>query len=370
MAPFRRKKSFAETSLFLKPGSELTIFPPGSARMAGGSLESFLLKIFSIFNKISLVLSLSILCYCLFHPTAIKAAQYGETRLAPVWMNLEQKLALDGVSGPEVSSLLAMLPPEPIQTPMGRKIRELYRGRFMPETKKKVSPTTWYKGVVTEANAQLCRDYIRKHQLAFQQAQTRYGVSPAIASALLFVETRLGKVLADVPENAFYILASMAVSDKISDISEWLPKLPNYTQHIDWLNENLRKRSQWAYDEVLALIKHMIRDKIPPSRLPSSIYGAVGLCQFMPSNIAIYSADGDGDGVIDLFNPADAIASLACYLAKHGWKAGISRAQQHKLLMTYNHSQVYANTILALSDLVEGRPPAKAVKAGKGKRRQ
>lgn len=290
-------------------------------------------------------------------------------RLAPVWENLEQKLSRNGVSGPEVSALLALLPPAPAQTPMGRKIQELYRRRFMPETIKKVTPTTWHKGVVTEANARLCRDYIKEHETAFLQAQARYGVPPSIASALLFVETRLGKVLADVPENAFYILASMAVSDDISFISEWLPKLPGYAKHIDWLNENLRKRSQWAYLEVQALIKHMIRDKIPPSRLPSSIYGAVGLCQFMPSNISAYGADGDGDGAVDLFNPPDAIASLACYLAKHGWKAGIDRAQQHKLLMTYNHSQVYANTILALSDLVEGRAPAKAVTSGKGKKR-
>lgn len=327
-------------------------------------LKSFLHK-FTLPFFIILTFSLSLL-----QDGAVMAAARSQGRLAPVWEKLEQKLARNGVAGPEVSALLALLPSEPTQAPMGRKIQELYRRRFMPETIKKVTPTTWYKGVVTEANARLCREYIKEHEGAFLQAQARYGVPPSIASALLFVETRLGKVLADVPENAFYILASMAVSDDVSFISEWLPKLPGYARRIDWLDENLRKRSQWAYQEVQALIKHMIRDQIPPSRLPSSIYGAVGLCQFMPSNISTYGADGDGDGAVDLFNPPDAIASLACYLAKHGWKAGIDRAQQHKLLMTYNHSQVYANTILALSDLVEGRAPAKAVKSGKGKKRQ
>ncbi len=319
-------------------------------------------------NRIFLKSCLLILLLAAFSFSFAFPVKADSKSLAPVWANLEQKLARDRVRGSEVSALLALLPEKPIQTPMGRKIRELYRSRFMPETRKKVTPDVWYKGVVTQANAQLCRDYIRQHEKAFLNAQAKYGVSPAIASALLFVETRLGKVLADVPENAFYILASMAVSDKISDISDWLPKLPGYSNHIDWLNENLQKRSEWAYVEVKALIQHMIKDKIPPSRLPSSIYGAVGLCQFMPSNIPVYSADGDGDGVIDLFNPPDAIASLACYLAKHGWKAGLSRSQQHRLLMTYNHSQVYANTILALSDLVEGRTPAKAVKRGKSKR--
>lgn len=331
------------------------------------ALEIFPLKILlNILLPTSLFFLLTLLA---LGPASYVEAAEGSA-LPPVWASLEQKLARDGVRGEEVRALLSLLPAEPTQSPMGRKIRELYLKNFVPSSRKKVTPTTWYKGVVSEANAQLCRDYIHEHEAAFRQAQIRYGVPPSIASALLFVETRLGKVLADVPENAFYILASMAVSDKPSDISQWLPKLPNYDRHMDWLRETMQKRSQWAYAEVLALIKHMLRDNIPPSRLPSSIYGAVGLCQFMPSNIAAYGADGDDDGVVDLFNPPDAIASLAKYLAKHGWKAGISRAQQHRLLMTYNHSQVYANTILALSDLVEGRAPAEAAKSGKGKRRQ
>lgn len=274
-------------------------------------------------------------------------------QLAPVWEGLEARLARDGVHGPEVTALLSQLPATPVQSPMGRKIRELYRRSFMPGTLPKVSRDTWYKGVVTEANARLCHNYIQEHRAAFNLAYERYGVPPSIGSALLFVETRLGKVLADVPENAFYILASMAVSEKPADISQWLPKLPNYQKHLDWIEQTMKKRSQWAYEEVRALIAHMIRDKIPPNRLPGSIYGAVGLCQFMPSNIVPYGADGDGDGFVDLFNPPDAIASLANYLARHGWKKGLPRERQHKLLMTYNHSKVYANTILALSGLVD-----------------
>lgn len=317
---------------------------------------------------IPFLLSLFLLVIFLSSLPVMGAETGASLDLPPAWSELRHKLARDGVSGPEVSALLALLPQQPTQSPMGRKISELYRSRFVPGSRKKTSPDTWYKGVVTEANAQLCRNYIREHEAAFKQAEHKYGVSPAIASALLFVETRLGKVLADVPENAFYILASMAVCDTPSDISEWLPKLPDYSKHMDWLRETMQKRSQWAYEEVLALIRHMIRDKIPPSRLPSSIYGAIGLCQFMPSNISTYGADGDGDGIVDLFNPSDAIASLSFYLAKHGWKAGLDKARQHKLLMTYNHSQVYANTILALSDLVEGRAPLQLKKSAKAKK--
>ena len=55
---------------------------------------------------------------------------------------------------------------------------------------------------------------------------------------------------------------------------------------------------------------------------------------------------------VDLFTVPDAVASLSNYLARHGWKAGLSRERQHALLMRYNHSTVYANTIMALADRV------------------
>lgn len=272
--------------------------------------------------------------------------------LPPVWQKLALRLQKAGVGGADVENLLFQLPPTPTQSPMGRKIRELYNRAFFPGSKKAATPWPYYKGVVTQANAALCREYIRAHQAAFDSAREKYGVPPDVGAALLFVETRLGKVLGDVPENAFYTLASMAVTDQPRDIPDWLPKLDGYQKRLGWLDETMRKRSDWAFNETAALLRHMVKDGVPPERLPGSIYGAVGLCQFMPSNISAYGADGDGDGRVDLFTPPDAIASLAKYLAKHGWRSGLSPAAQHKALMTYNHSAVYANTILALSELI------------------
>lgn len=268
------------------------------------------------------------------------------------WQKLAARLRKDGVGGPRAEQLLSELPPVPTQSPMGRKIRELYNKTFFPKSSKSTQTGPYYKGVVNQANAELCRQYIETHQAAFNAAEEKYGVPPAIGAALLFVETRLGKVLGDIPENAFYTLASMAVSDTPESVSAWLPKLSGYEKHLPWLQETLNKRSAWAYNEVAALMRHMLKDNINPENLPGSIYGAVGLCQFMPSNISAYGADGDNDGKVDLFTPSDAIASLSNYLAKHGWKKGASAERERALLMTYNHSTVYADTIMALSRLI------------------
>src|SRR5690606_33981414 len=51
--------------------------------------------------------------------------------------------------------------------------------------------------------------------------------------------------------------------------------------------------------------------------------GAFGHTQFMPSSFMQYARDGDGDGRKDVWNNmADAFASTANYLSKHGWKTG------------------------------------------------
>ena len=286
-------------------------------------------------------------------PDPLPSATPVHGRPAAIWEPLLQRLAADGISGPQVTALFAALPAEATQSPMGRKMKELYRRRFLPAPPPSGKPRQqYYKGVVTEANARTCADFIKANAAAFDEVQRRYGVPRHVAVALLFVETRLGRVLGDVKENAFYTLASMAVSRDPDDIRQWLPQLPGYEKHLGWLKETMPQRADWAYKETRALVEHMLRDQVPAEHLPGSIYGAVGLCQFMPSNITTYGADGDGDGRVDLFTIPDAVASLSCYLYKHGWRAGIDRKRQHALLMRYNKSTVYANTILALGDLV------------------
>lgn len=62
--------------------------------------------------------------------------------------------------------------------------------------------------------------------------------------------------------------------------------------------------------------------------------GAFGLCQFLPSSYLSFAIDGNGDGVVDLFNVEDVIFSVANYLKKHGW----SDSFYHKVSALYAYN--------------------------------
>ena len=62
--------------------------------------------------------------------------------------------------------------------------------------------------------------------------------------------------------------------------------------------------------------------------------------QFLASTWASYGVDGDGDGRIDRWDPADAIAAAANYLRASGAPSDYSRA-----IFAYNHSASYVAAV-------------------------
>lgn len=59
-----------------------------------------------------------------------------------------------------------------------------------------------------------------------------------------------------------------------------------------------------------------------PLDLKGSFAGAMGYGQFMPSSYKQYAVDFNGDGHINLWDPEDAIGSVANYFKAHGWTPG------------------------------------------------
>lgn len=282
---------------------------------------------------------------------------------APIWDSLRARLAADGLSGPDIDALFVRLGPTPDRSAMRRKLKELFPLPTGGAPAVTPAPRRYYRGVVSQANAARCREFIARHATVMAEAQRQYGVPPSIMAALLFVETRLGSVPDKVP--AASVLAGMAISGTPGAVP-----LPAHVQANPALLARARtllpKRADWAYKELRALLRYARDLQRDPYSLGGSIYGAIGVCQFMPSNVEHYGADGDGDGKVDLFSIPDAIFSLCRYLSLHGWKPGMGREEVRTCLYAYNHAAIYANTIQALADVIDGAPlPADAVQEGR-----
>ena len=82
-------------------------------------------------------------------------------------------------------------------------------------------------------------------------------------------------------------------------------------------------RQAFYRQELNAAVKILAGGHVAPEAFTGSWAGALGQCQFMPSNFIKLAQDGDGDGKKDIWgNRADVFASIAHYLQTHGWRPG------------------------------------------------
>ena len=210
-----------------------------------------------------------------------------------------------------------------------------------------------YKKMTQRSWIQQGRVYMQQQDKALQKALKEYGVDPNVITAIILVETKFGRYVGN--QSIISILSTMATLRDAKPREYLWRQLPadrrlerrRYDKKAD-------QKSDWAYRELKALLTYSQQHQIDVLNLKGSYAGALGIAQFMPSNILAYGPDGNGDGRIDLFDDADAIVSIASYLKHFGWKPGLKRRQAYKVVYHYNHSKYYVNTILEIADLLEG----------------
>ncbi len=136
--------------------------------------------------------------------------------------------------------------------------------------------------------------FLKKYQDVFQRVEKKYGVPKEYIAAIIGIETNYGSNVGKYP--VFDTLTTLAFEKN---------------RRNNFFKKELEKFIQLAYTQ-----------KFNPKNVYGSYAGAIGLGQFMPSNYDAYGVDFNGDGRITLQNPHDAIASIANYLKKNGWRKG------------------------------------------------
>ena len=209
-----------------------------------------------------------------------------------------------------------------------------------------------YAQFTTEESIKKAKDYIGKHHDKLTKAEKNYGVDKNVVTAILLVETRLGTHTGSSPIlNTLATMASLKDPDRRETLFQNITnpnRLPRET-----FEKQADRRWNWAYEQLKAFLEYTEREDMDPLSIYGSYAGALGIAQFLPTSILAYARDGNGDGRIDLFDHADAIASVANYLKTFGWKPGISRDKAEKAVFAYNRSSYYVNTILTIADLLE-----------------
>lgn len=165
------------------------------------------------------------------------------------------------------------------------------------------------------------KDYIVAHQEVFDNAENNFGVPKEVIAGVIAIETEFGLSSGTtLTFNALY-----------SRMEQW-------------------SEAKWKIqaDQLVALSTYCLKSELDCFAIKGSYAGALGIVQFMPDSLLNYGIDGNKDGVVDLYNPVDAIPSAGNFLARHGWSTNNANA----LARYYGSSIGYPEIVLMYASLL------------------
>jgi membrane-bound lytic murein transglycosylase B len=183
-------------------------------------------------------------------------------------------------------------------------------------------------GLLTVQSLERCRSFITAHAFAFDAAYTLYGVPREIICGHLRLETDFGMPTALTP----HPLGTIPAVSRLVSLYVRQPRRPQ-------LNSSFARRQEFAANQLSLLLAAAVTNSWDLFAVPGSPTGAIGLAQFEPSAFSV-AVDGDGDGKIDLFDPEDAILSVAHYLVTRGWDSN----PEHQKRAVYAYYGGHYNT--------------------------
>ena len=136
--------------------------------------------------------------------------------------------------------------------------------------------------------------FIKRNRATFNAVEKKYGIPKEYIAAIIGIETAYGHNVGRYP--VFDTLATLTFEKN--------------------------RRNRFFRKELIKFLKLSKSEKFNPRNIRGSYSGAIGLGQFLPSNYEAYGIDFNKDGKITLQGSDDAIASIANYFKKNGWKKG------------------------------------------------
>lgn len=160
----------------------------------------------------------------------------------------------------------------------------------------------------------------------FRKIEKKYGVPPGPLIAIWGMETAFGAYMGK--QNTISAVATLAYDCR---------------------------RPDFFREQLIAALK-LVDEGVLSSSSVGAMHGEVGQTQFLPKNVLLYGASGDGGG-IDLNGKADALASTANFLKAHGWRRGAGYQPgepNFAALQGWNAASVYQQALAIMGQEIDG----------------
>jgi membrane-bound lytic murein transglycosylase B len=187
----------------------------------------------------------------------------------------------------------------------------------------------------------------QQRRAVFDAEERKHHVDREAIIGILMWESKLGTITGDwnvfnvFTSQAYFISEASTVAMAKLDEKK-LPAAASQEKRVATIRDR-------AHKNLLALLRQCKTKGIDPLSVKGSWAGALGYPQFMPASLR-WADDGNGDGVIDLFDFDDAIFSVGRYLSAHGWEKS-----QKTAVWDYNHEDAYVQGVLAFADALRAR---------------
>jgi membrane-bound lytic murein transglycosylase B len=201
-------------------------------------------------------------------------------------------------------------------------------------------------GYVDQKYIDLGRQFIKERRDTFDFIETEYHVPAEAITAILIIESKLGRYYEKYHAfNAYLNLASCIDPDFLEGfIQRNRERYPGID--TDQTRMTAIIKAEWALREIKDLLRLSDELDMDPLEFKGSYAGAIGPAQFIPSSVMNYFKDGNSDGIRDPFAMEDAMASIANYLYKSGWKEDETSRKQ--AIWNYNHNSYYVKSVMGI----------------------